>query len=147
MTVENTITAYIDSAIGSMATANSYNFNYADVNEYKPDDKTYPNVKSMYMNAEAQEVIVANKYTSNLLAVFLVTVDNTTDVDIGLDKVMEDFKRLFDDEHATLQTKGMVWSQFVGKDKSYNLNKQRPGQIEIRWLIRYRVSMDDPSST
>ena len=130
-----------------MATASDYNYDYADVNEYKPDDKSYPNVKSNYMVAEAQEVIVANKYTANLNAEFKVTVDNTADVDVQLDKVVEDFKRLFDDQHETLQTKGMIYSRYIGKEKTYSLNKYRPGSVLIRWLIRYRVDMDDPSST
>lgn len=147
MTVENTLTAFIDTSIAGMTTASDYNYDYADVNEYKPDDKTYPNVKSNYMVAEAQEVIVANKYTANLNAEFMVTVDNSADVDVQLDKVVEDFKRLFDDQHSNLQTNGMIWERYIGKEKTYRLNKYRPGSVLIRWLIRYRVDMDDPSST
>lgn len=150
MSVLNDITGYIDTAIGTMTTSGGFNFDYTNVNEFKPADATYPNVKTVYIEEDADSVEgnLANKYTSLLGASFNVTVDDeTTPVDVALDNVLEDFKKLINDEFATLQTKGLIKERFIGSEKFYLLTTKRPGRIEIQWQLHYRVSMDDPSST
>jgi len=150
MSIVNDITGYIDTAIATMATAGGFNFDYSNVNEFKPHDMTYPNVKTTYLeeDADAVEGNIANKYTSFLLAMFVVTVDNTTTpVDTALDNVLEDFKKLINDEFTTLQTNGLIKERHVRSDKFYSLVTKRPGRIEIQWELHYRVSMSDPTTT
>jgi hypothetical protein len=132
-----------------MSTANSYNFDYSssNINVYKPDDRSYPQIWSTYTIDEAEEIIMSNKYTSTINALFTCVVDNSADVDLLMSKVVEDIKRMFDDQHTTLQTKGMIREEQSNVQEEYLLNKLRPGRVLLNWNIRYRVSMDNPSST
>lgn len=149
MSIVNDITGYIDTAIGTMTTAGGFNFDYTNVNEFKPADATYPNVKTTYLEDDASDIEgnMANKYTSELTAFFNVTVDDTGTVDDALDNVLEDFKKLINDEFSTLQTKGLIREQIIRSDKYYSLVTKRPGRIEIQWMLFYRVSQSDPTST
>lgn len=149
MTIKNDITAHIDTSLAAMATGSDYNFDYSasNINVFDPSDRAYPQIMSTYTANTSEDVIMSNKYTSTINALFTVTVDNSADVDLLLSKVLSDVQRMFDDQHTTLREKGMIKELHAGVDDEYKLNKLRPGKTAIRWDIRYRVSMDDPSST
>ena len=149
MTIANDITAYLDTAIDAMTVAGGYNYAYDNVNEYDPSARTYPSVMSSYADESAEAVSenMIGYYTSMLGCAWDITVDDTDPVDEYLDKVLEDFKRLIIDIHDTLQSNGMIWERPVSYEKIYTLKTKRPGKIEIRWGLKYRVLQSNPSST
>ena len=150
MTIKNDITTEIDSQIDAMTTVGGYNFNYNNVNEYKPGSKTYPAVKTEYtpddfLDPDEQMV---DSYTSYLVARFQVYVDNTVSpVDLALSRVLEDFERMMEAAHPTLQTKGMIVADLIENNRFYTQIRKRPGYIEMEWSVRYRVKRSDPSVT
>ncbi len=149
MTIANDITAYLDTAIDAMTVAGGYNYAYDNVNEYDPSARTYPSVMSSYADESAEAVSenMIGKYTSMLNCAWDVTVDDTDPVDEYLDKVLEDFKLLLSTEHTTLRETGMMFERPISFEKIYTLKKKRPGKMEIRWGLKYRVSKSDPSTT
>lgn len=150
MTIKNDITTAIDSAIDSMSTGTGYNFDYDDVNEYRPNNKTYPAVKTMYPTDEYldPDEQVVDSYTSDLTAIFEVTVDDTvTNTRLYLSQVLEDFQRLLESEHPTLQAAGMIVADLLSDEREYFQVRKRPGKITMEWEIKYRVKRSDPSVT
>jgi len=150
MTIKHDITSEIDSLIDSMTTGGGYNFDYDNINEYKPGNKTYPAVKTVYPEDDFQDPDeqVVDSYTSFLQALFTVTVDDTVSpVDLALSQVLEDFQRLLEAGHATLQTKGWIKGDLIENSREYTQIRKRPGSIEMEWTIHYRVKRSDPSVT
>lgn len=148
MSIEHDITDHIDTKLAAMSVSGGYSYDYSNVNEYKTDDKTYPNIKTTYLETEAEpDERMANKYTSMIDTLITITVDDTEDVDLMLTKVLSDVQKMFNDEYENLREKGMISVWHDGYTKTYNLNKKRPGMIQTRWDLKYRVSMDDPTST
>ncbi len=150
MTIKNDITAAIDAAIDSMTVAGGYNFDYDNVNEYKPGSKTYPNAKTVYpvdsyLDPDEQMV---DSYTSDLSAFFTVTVDDSVSpVDLALSQVLEDFQKLLEAKHAILQGKGSIVGDLLNNERNYTNIRKRPGFIEMEWQFKYRVKRSDPSVT
>lgn len=150
MTIKYDITSAIDTAIDGMTTGGGYNFDYDNVNEYRQQSKTYPNVKSVY---EATEYLdpddqMVDSYTGELEANFIVEVDDTVSpVDKALAQVLQDFKRLLEAQHANLQTKGQIVGDLLSDENFYTNIAKRPGRIEMNWQLIYRVKRSDPSVT
>lgn len=149
MTIKNDITDQIDQAIGGMAQP-TFNYDYDNVNQLKPASKTYPAVETTYLEEEYDDPDdgqVVDSYSANLQAIFKVTVDDTDDVQLGLAKVLQDFQRLLEDEHANLQAKGMLVADLDTVEREYTQIRKRPGRITMAWVIQYRVKRSDPSQT
>ena len=150
MTIKNDITTRIDTAIGAMSTGGGYNFNYSNVNEYRPNSKTYPAVKTMYpedsfLDPDEQTV---DSYTSDLTAIFEVTVDDTiANTRLYLSQVLEDFQRLLEADHDNLQDEGMIVADLLNDERQYFQVRKRPGKLIMEWEIKYRVKRSDPSLT
>ena len=150
MTIKYDITSAIDTAIDAMSTGTGYNFDYDNVNEYRQQDKTYPNVKSIYAETEYLDPDdqMVDSYTGQLQAKFIVEVDNTVSpVDNALAQVLQDFKRLLEAQHANLQTKGQIVGDLLSDENFYTNIRKRPGRIEMDWQLLYRVKRSDPSVT
>lgn len=150
MTILNDITVQIDSAIDAMTTGTGYNFNYDNVNEYRPDNKTYPAVKTIYQDndyLDPDEQMV-DSYTLDLTAIFEVTVDDTiANTRLYLSQVLEDFQRLLEADHANLQAEGMIVADLISDEPQYFQVRARPGKLIMEWQIKYRVKRSDPSTT
>lgn len=151
MTIKNDITTEIDSQIDAMSIGTGFNFDYDDVNEFKPDLKTYPNVKTEYFEDEyldADEQMV-DSYTSDLTAIFIIVVDNIaeTNTRLAMSKVLEDFQRVMESGHPDLQAKGWIKADLIKSERFFTNVVARPGRIEMEWEIRYRVNRTNPSVT
>lgn len=150
MTIKNDITAEIDTLIDSMTTGGGYNFNYDNINQYKPGSRTYPFVTTVYPEDDFQDPDeqMVDSYTSFLRAIFTVTVDESVSpVALALSQVLEDFERLLEASHATLQTKGQIKGDLITNARNYTQVRKRPGFIEMEWRLDYRVKRSDPSVT
>lgn len=151
MTIKNDITTEIDAQIGAMSTGTGFNFNYDDVNEFKPGDKTYPNVKTEYFEDEYEDPDdqMVDSYTSDITAFFIIVVDNVveTNTRLALSKVLEDFQRVMESGHPTLQTKGWIFANIIKSERFFTNVVARPGRIEMEWQIRYRVKRSNPAVT
>lgn len=150
MTIKDDITSRIDTAIDSMSTGGGYNFDYDNVNEYKPGSKTYPAVKTMYPEDDFLDPDdqVVDSYTSELQAIFEITVDDTvSDTRLYLSQVLEDFQRLLEADHANLQEEGMIVADLLTNTREYFQVRKRPGRITMEWQIKYRVRRSNPSVT
>ena len=149
MTIENDITTEIDAQIDAMTVAGGFNFDYDNINEYRPGSKTYPNVKSDYKNIEYTdpEEQVVDSYTGNLEAIFVVMVDDSVNVDLALTQVLEDFQRQLEGKHDLLQTKGFIKSDLLEREIEYTNIRKRPGMITQTWRIFFRVKRSNPAST
>ena len=149
MTVENDITTEIDVVIDAMTVAWGFNFDYDNINEYRSSSKTYPNVKSDYKDIEYEdpEDQMVDSYSADLEAIFVVTVDDSANVDVNLRKVLEDFQRQFESKHDTLQAKGWIVSDLESRKIEYTNIRKRPGIITMTWNIKFRVKRSDPAVT
>lgn len=150
MTVKYDVTSAIDTAIDAMSTGTGYKNDYDNVNEFRQEEKTYPNVKSEYIEDEyldADEQMV-DSYTSNVKAMFKVEVDNTvTPTDLALSQVLEDFQRLLEAQHAALQIQGSIKGDLIKDEYFYTNIRKRPGFITMEWDLMIRVKRSDPDST
>ena len=149
MTIKNDVTTAIDTAIDTMTTP-TYNFSYGPVNVFKPASKTYPNVKTSYDTDEFDDPDnqVVDSYTSSLTATFTIVVDDTTaPARTALSDVLEDFQRLLESEHSSLQTDGMIKADLINSVREYSNIRKRPGKITMEWEIRYRIKRSDPALT
>jgi hypothetical protein len=137
-------------AINSMTVVGGFNNDYTRCNDYNHDTMTYPNVKVLLPEEVAREAEgeVINSYTADSEITFEVTVDNTVSpVDKALDQVVEDFKRLLEEEHADLQIEGMIVADYIDSQREYTHVRARPGKVSIIFNINYRVLKSNPSST
>ncbi len=82
MTIKYDITSEIDAQIDAMSVGTGYNFDYDNINQYKPGSKTYPNVKTFYSpdDYDDPEDQFVDSYFSNLTAIFVVTLGPSSDV-------------------------------------------------------------------
>lgn len=151
MTIKNDITTEIDTQIDAMSIGTGFNFDYDDVNEHKPDSKSYPNVKTEYFEDEFLDPDdqMVDSYTSNLTAMFIITVDNVieTNTRLAMSKVLEDFQRVMEAGHADLQAKGWIKANLIKSERFFTNVVARPGRIEMEWEINYRVKASNPSVT
>ena len=143
------INSLID-GINSMTVVGGFNYDYTRCNDYNHDTMTYPNVKLFDPEEIAQDAEneVINSYTAESEITFKVTVDNiVSPVDKALDRVIEDFKRLLEEDHDDLQIEGMIVADYIDSKKEYTHVRARPGKVNIVFNIRYRVLKSNPSST
>jgi len=149
MAVWTDIADALRTAIDGMTTAGGYNYDYDNVDEYRPASKTYPNVQMIFPVEEARDPDenVVNSYSTDVTIAFKVTVDDTDTVDDGIDNVIEDFKRLLEAEHGTLCTNGLLIGDYVNSDREYTHVRERPGIVIITFNFFYRVQRTDPSLT
>ncbi len=151
MTIKNDFTAEIDSKIDAMSIGTGFNFDYDNINEFKPNSKTYPNVKSDYTEEDFldPDEQMVDSYSANLTAKFIVTVDNVTETDtrLALSKVLQDFQRVLEAGHADLQDKGWIKADLISDQRFFTNIVARPGRIEMEWEIHYRVKRSEPSET
>lgn len=149
-TIYTDIINQIITAIGTMTVVGGYNYDYANVNEYNHDSMTYPNVKVLLPEEVARPADgeVVNSYTADSEITFLVTIDDTVSpVDKAIDRVIEDFKRLLEADHANLRDKGMIVADYIDSQREYTNVRARPGMVSIIFNINYRVLKTNPSST
>ena len=149
MTVENDITTEIDVVIDAMTVAGGFNFDYDNINEYRPSSKTYPNVKSDYNDIEYEDPDdqMVDSYSGNLEAIFVTTIDDSVNVYLGLTQVLEDFQKQFEGKHEILQGKGMIVGDLSSRQIAYTNIRKRPGIITMPWNIFFRVKRSDPAVT
>jgi len=150
MTIKNDITSEIDALIDAMTVLGGYNFDYDNVNQLKPASRTYPFVKTEYPEDEYLDPDdqMVDSYSSGLQAIFTVMVDDTVSPPaLALSRVLEDFQRLMEAGHATLQTKGQIVGDLISNNRNYTQIRKRPGFIEMEWRLFYRVKRSDPSVT
>lgn len=141
--------------IDGMTTAGGYNYNYDNVDERRPGSKTYPNPLVEYPGEEARDrnANTIDSYAVDRPIFFIVTVSNLDKdsnpvaVDTALDDVLEDFKRLLEAIHATLQTKGLVVEDLLEANREYTHVRKRPGVITIQFNFFYRVRRSNPALT
>jgi len=149
-TIYTDIINEIITAINAMTIVGGYNSNYTRTNDYNHTTKTYPNVMVLLPEETNRDPDgeTINSYTSDSEITFQVTVDNTVSpVDKALDRVIEDFKRLLEADHANLRTKGMIVADYLGSSRQYTNVRARPGSVDILFTIEYRVLKTNPSST
>lgn len=149
-TIYTDIINQLIASVNSMTVAGGFNNDYTRCNDYNHDTMTYPNVKLLLPSEVARDVDneVINSYSADSEVTFEVTVDNTVSpVDKALDQVVEDFKRLFDEESETLHTKGQIVGDYLDSEREYTHVRARPGKISILYNIFYRVLKSNPSST
>jgi hypothetical protein len=151
MTIKNDITSEIDSQIDAMSIGTGFNFDYDDINQFKPNSKTYPNVKTDYTDEDFldPDEQMVDSYSATLKAKFIITVDNVTEPDsrLALSKVLQDFQRVLEAGHADLQDKGWTKADLLNDQKFFTNIVARPGRIEMEWEIDYRVKRSEPSET
>jgi len=151
MTIKNDITTETDTKIDGMTIAGGFNFDYDNINEFRPGSKTYPSTKTEYFEDEYEDPDeqVVNSYTSKLTSIFIVTVDNVTEPNARLAcaKVLEDFQRLMEKEHPNLQIKGMIKADLIKSEVFFTNVVKRPCRIEMEWEIMYRVQRTSPNLT
>ena len=90
---------------------------------------------------------MVDSYSADLEAIFVVTVDDSANVDVNLRKVLEDFQRQFESKHDTLQAKGWIVSDLESRKIEYTNIRKRPGIITMTWNIKFRVKRSDPAVT
>lgn len=135
--------------VDSMTTP-TFNSNYDNVNEYRPANKTYPSTviefPDEFYRGSLENVI--DSYSGDVEVLFKTTVDDSTpDVDEAMDDVIEDFKRLLEDEHDALQILGMVVHELEETGREYTLIRKRPGIVTIKFNFFYRVRRSNPTVT
>jgi hypothetical protein len=148
--VYTTLLAALRTAIDGMTTGGGYHFAYDNVDRYKHSTKTYPNVLVHLPGEENRDPDgeVVNAYTADSEVTFEVTVaSSTSSVDTDLDKVVEDFKRLLEAQHATLQAAGLIVADYIREDREYTHVRARPGKVKIIFNLTYRVQKSNPSLT
>lgn len=148
MPVFTDIITTLEAKIDAMTTP-TYNFNYDNVNEYKPANKTYPNVKIHFPDEDKNpDAEIIDGYWSDVPIEFEVMVDDTESVvRTAIDKVIEDFKRLFQEEFFTLQCTGLLNGDFDSAEREYTHVRQRPAIVTMTFNFEYRVKRSDPSLT
>lgn len=149
MSVFDDIRTTLEAAIDAM-TSPTYNYNYDNVNEYRPANKTYPNVLVEFPEELGRDPDgeVIDAFSTDVNVIFKVTVDDTTaDTNTALENILEDFKRLMEVQHPTLQTDGMIVADFIESTKNFTHVRARPGMINIIFKVFYRVRRSNPSLT
>jgi len=150
MAIYTDIINQLATAIDGMTIAGGYNYNYGPADEFDPASRTYPQVFIRFPEEVGREVEgeVVNSYTADSEVEFEVVIDDTeTYPDTMMDKVVEDFKRLLEADHDTLQTKGMVVADYIDNVREYTNVRERPGKVTITFNINYRVLRTNPSVT
>lgn len=136
--------------IDAMTTGGGYNFDYDNVDEYRPASKTYPNVQIIFPEELARDPDdnVVNAYSTDIVITLRCTVDNTTTpTDTALDNVLEDMKRLLEAETTTLCNQGVLIGDYTESTREYTHVRARPGIINIMFNFFYRLQRTDPSLT
>jgi len=150
MAVWTDILTELKSGIDGMTAAGIYNYDYDNVDEYRPASKTYPSCMVTYAEEEARDDDESpiDSYNVDREVTFVVTVDDTvTPVDTYMDLVLEDFKRLLDFEHGDLNCQGLVVEKFLTSERIYTHVRARPGVITMTWNFNYRVRASNPAVT
>ena len=150
MSVFDDIRTTLETAIDAMTVVGGFNFDYDNVNEYRPASKSYPNVLVTFPDEIAREVDgnMIDSYSTDVIVNFDVTVNATpADTNTALENVLEDFKRLMGEQHNSLQTQGMIVAHFIDSVKRFTLVRARPGAIIINFNVFYRVRESNPAIT
>lgn len=140
----------LETAVDAMSTGTGFNYNYDNINEYLPANKTYPNVLITFPEDvdRGSENNMIDSYSIDTIIDFNVTIDNTVaNIDLYLDNVNEDFQRLMEQEHDDLQIQGMLLAERVGSERAYTNRRARPARINLKYKIFWRIKRSNPSST
>ena len=149
MSIWTDIISTLETAIDAMTTP-TFNYSYDNVNENRPASKTYPSVIVNFPEEIARDpdINMIDSYSVDTEVLFEVTVDDAVaDTRLYMDNVLEDFKRLLEDEHDNLQLDGLVVGDLISADQKFSNVRQRPGTITIIFSMFYRVKRSDPSLT
>jgi len=150
MAIYTNIITELAAAIDGMTKAGGYNYNYGATDVFNPASRVYPQVFIRFPEEVGREVDgeTVNSYTADSEIEFEVIIDDTeTFPDTMMDKVVEDFKRLLEADHDTLQTKGMIVADYIDNVREYTNVRERPGKVKITFNIAYRVKRTNPSVT
>ena len=149
MTVANGIEAGIITAIDAMTTGTGYRFAYDNVNQYKPTSRTYPSVQTTFGPeiSRGNTNVPINTYAVDRDINLRVEIGTSTDVNSDLDKILEDFKRLFSNYHVTFRGLGVVDTYYIQAEKFFTNVRAVPGYINMTFRLYYRVVMDSPNTS
>ena len=145
----NQITKSIETAVNSMTVIGGFRYDYSRANDYNFKTRTFPNVLITFpeeIGEDNDEMV--NSYTSTSEIFFDVVIDDSEpDSDLYLDGVIEDLKRLMENEHEDFQIVGLCVADFLGTSREYTNVRQRPAKAKIVFDIKYRIKRSNPSNT
>ena len=152
MAINDAIVDRIETGLAAVSpSASSYWYDYDNINERKPPNKTYPHViieSQEEVTFGDPEEIVVNAYDNTFLVNFIITVDNTdTNTYRAMNRAMDDVRRYMEEDHDNLQAVGMIYANYVDANFSYTNKRNLPGIVTVTFRIRYRVKRTDPDST
>ena len=150
MAIYTDIIGELATAIDGMTIAGGYNYNYGPADVFDPASRVYPQVFIRFpeeVGREPEEEVV-NQYVADSEVEFEVIIDDTeSTADEMMDNVVEDFKRLLEADHDTLQTKGLIVADYLDNVREYTHVRERPGKVTITFNLNYRVKRSNPSVT
>lgn len=138
----------LEDIIDAMTTGGGFNFNYGPVDVIKHASRVYPQVFILFTGEDAipRDDDMVFQQTNEWEVDFRVIVDDSLEVDTSMDKILHDFKKLFFDEEANLQTDGQCYADYIGAEREYTFVLKRPGIITLKFNIRYRQNQKDPNT-
>lgn len=146
------ITSAIETAVGLMNIAAGYNYDYGSLDTYKHISRTYPAVFIKFSEEDGLtgDGTWVDKISTRSLVDFEVILSSTqtsTGIDAAVDKVADDFKRMFHANLATLQAVGMLDYDYIKTTRVYSLNKTYPVTVTNQFAVNWRQSRITPSTT
>ena len=149
-TIYRSILTVLEDAADAMTTVSGFRFDYDDINEYKPADKTYPSlmIDLGEESADPPGEGLVNSYTMNADVIFSCTVDDTVaNVDTYLFRCHEDILRMMEEEHLNSRNAGLIVADYLDYRIEYTNVRKRPGRIIMRFNLNYRLKRTDPALT
>ncbi len=150
--VFSSIVSALETAIAGMTTGNGYNYTYGSLDTYKHVSRTYPAVFITFQDEDGVygDGAWVDKIGTRTLTTFGVILSSTQTsggIDVAVDKVTDDFKRMLHAQLATLQAAGMIDYDFISTAREYALCKTYPVRVNNQFAINWRQSRITPSST
>lgn len=151
VTVDNTpiLTGIIDqlsTLINTyMTQAEGFSLDYGSINEYNPENRSYPAVFYEYPEEEDMdaEYDVENRYSEETTLTIRVIAATGTDLEVISDRIIADFNKLFAEFQKTLKVKGLIDYRYTGSVKGKRHVKAYPIEVRTTYLLKYRRIMDD----
>ncbi len=150
--VFSSIVSALETAIAGMTTGNGYNYTYGSLDTYKHVSRTYPAVFITFQDEDGVygDGAWVDKIGTRTLTTFGVILSSTQTsggIDVAVDKVTDDFKRMLHAQLVTLQAAGMIDYDFISTAREYALCKTYPVRVNNQFAINWRQSRITPSST
>lgn len=148
--IQTKIINEIKRLIPLMTIANGYSRDYTGtIDEDTPANIQFPAIWLIYPADEPLDIDsnVINRYSVNLPFMFRVWIDTAADLDEQLADIVGDFGRMFAKNLPSLQTEGLIKSDYAGESSEYLLIAGHPAEILISFILNYRWQMENPYST